>query len=76
MIVNLSTHRLRFTVALLLLAVCACTREESPYRFRYANSQPAQHPRSKSMVFFEQGVERRTGGRLQVENYFSGVLGN
>ncbi len=74
--VNSSTHRLRFTVALLLLAVCACTREESPYRFRYANSQPAQHPRSKSMVFFEQELERRTGGRLQVENYFSGVLGN
>ena len=73
-----STHRLGLTVALLLLAVCACTREEFPYRyrFRYAHSQPARHPRSQSMVFFEQELERRTGGRIQVENYFSGLLGN
>ena len=28
------------------------------------------------MVFFEEEIEKRTGGRIQVENYFSGVLGN
>ena len=28
------------------------------------------------MVFFKEELEKRTGGRIQVENYFSGVLGN
>ena len=28
------------------------------------------------MVFFEEELEKRTGGRIQVENYFSALLGN
>jgi len=27
------------------------------------------------MVFFEQALERRSGGRIKVENYFGGILG-
>lgn len=43
--------------------------------FKYSNSQPEQHPRSKSMIFFKRELEKRTNGRIRVENYFSAVLG-
>jgi len=45
------------------------------YLFKYCNSQPEQHPRSRSMIFFKEEVEKRTKGRIKVENYFSAVLG-
>ncbi|UCH63879.1 MAG: TRAP transporter substrate-binding protein [Fidelibacterota bacterium] len=45
------------------------------YVFKYSNSQPEQHPRSRSMVFFKEEVEKRTNGRIKVELYFSAVLG-
>ena len=45
------------------------------YVFKYSHSQPEKHPRSKSMTFFKEEVERRTNGRIKVENYFSAVLG-
>jgi len=45
------------------------------YVFRYCNSQPVQHPRSQSMVYFKDEVEKRSSGRIKVENYFSAVLG-
>jgi C4-dicarboxylate-binding protein DctP len=43
--------------------------------FKYSNSQPEQHPRSRSMIFFKEEVEKRTKGRIKVELYFSAVLG-
>jgi C4-dicarboxylate-binding protein DctP len=48
---------------------------EKVYVFKYSNSQPEQHPRSKSMIFFKNELEKRTDGRMKVENYFSAVLG-
>ncbi len=48
---------------------------QKPLVFNYCNSQPEQHPRSQSMIFFKEEVERRTNGRIHVENYFSAVLG-
>jgi C4-dicarboxylate-binding protein DctP len=45
------------------------------YVFKYSNSQPEQHPRSRSMVFFKEEVEKRTNNRIKVELYFSAVLG-
>ncbi|MCH8012958.1 MAG: TRAP transporter substrate-binding protein [Candidatus Marinimicrobia bacterium] len=48
---------------------------QKTYVFKYSNSQPEQHPRSQSMIFFKAKVEKRTNGRIQVENYFSAVLG-
>ena len=44
--------------------------------FRYGHSQPPQSPRSQSMLFFEEELEARSGGRIRVENYFSGTLGS
>ncbi|MFC1785277.1 TRAP transporter substrate-binding protein [Candidatus Neomarinimicrobiota bacterium] len=48
---------------------------QDSFTFNYCNSQPKQHPRSQSMLFFEEEIEKRTNGRIQVENYFSAVLG-
>ena len=64
-------------IAFVLLAVglSACSGPDAEYRFRYANSQTPRHARSVSMVFFEEELERRTHGRIEVETYFSGTLG-
>lgn len=45
------------------------------YVFKYANTQSENHPRSKSMMFFKEQLEKRSGGRIAVELYLSGVLG-
>jgi tripartite ATP-independent transporter DctP family solute receptor len=45
------------------------------YLFKYANTQSPNHPRSKSMEFFKEQLEKASNGRIKVELYFSGVLG-
>lgn len=45
------------------------------YTFRYGNSQPKEAYRSQSMVYFKNLVEEASGGRIEVANYFGGVLG-
>ncbi len=62
-----------FIVAGLFLS-CSGQRQEG-YLFKYSNSQPEQHPRSKSMTYFKEQVEKRTDGKIKVELYFSAVLG-
>ena len=54
----------------------SCGVPEESYLFRYGHSQPAEAPRSQSMVFFEKELEERTHGRITVENYFSATLGS
>jgi C4-dicarboxylate-binding protein DctP len=49
--------------------------DDGIFLFRYANAQNATDPRSVSMDFFKIELERRTGGRIKVENYFGGILG-
>lgn len=49
--------------------------EARAFLFRYANAQNPTDPRSVSMVFFKEELEKRSGGRIQVENYFGGILG-
>ena len=66
--------RIRLIATLLILLPAVASAET--FMFRYGHSQPPQSPRSLSMVFFKDELERRTGGRITVENYFSGVLGN
>ena len=46
-----------------------------PLLFRYANAQNATDPRSVSMEFFKTELEKRSDGRIRVENYFGGILG-
>lgn len=57
-----------------LLVGCGSPSDELV--FRYGHSQPPQSPRSQSMLFFEEQLEARSGGRIRVENYFSGTLGS
>ena len=43
--------------------------------FKYAHTQSPAHPRSQSMEFFKEQLEKASNGRIQVELYFNGVLG-
>lgn len=62
-------------VATLMVGTVGCGTPSETYLFRYANSQPAQHPRSVSMAYFEELIEERTQGRIDVDNHFGGSLG-
>lgn len=67
---------LRYFTVGILLALASCSVEQDGYVFRYGHSQSPSSARSQSMLFFEQQLEERSAGRIQVENYFSGVLGS
>ena len=45
------------------------------YVFKYSNSQSDSHPRSQSMFFFKEKLEKASNGRIKVELYTGGVLG-
>lgn len=49
--------------------------EEEVFEFRYGNQQPETHSRTISMLWFEEELEERSDGRIQVEVFHSGVLG-
>ncbi len=64
------------TTIIITAVIFNCTDfEQNVYVFRYSNSQPEHHPRSRSMTFFKEELEKRTKGKIKVENYFSAVLG-
>jgi len=67
---------LRYLLVAIVLALSACESEQDGYLFRYGHSQSPSSARSQSMLFFEEQLEERTRGRIQVENYFSSVLGS
>jgi len=48
---------------------------EKTYVFKYSNSQSDSHPRSQSMFFFKDKLEKASNGRIKVELYTGGVLG-
>lgn len=50
--------------------------EQKVYVFKYSNSQSENAPRSKSMLFFKETIEKASNRRIQVELYFNGVLGS
>lgn len=80
--VNKRVHSLNKSGASIFLSVlvgfllAACTADQDGFVFRYGHSQSPSSARSQSMVFFEEQLERRSNGRISVENYFSGVLGS
>ena len=53
-----------------------CSKNRDSFVFTYAQEQPAGSLRSQSMEFFQRELIARTDGRIQVELYFGGVLGN
>ena len=58
------------------VALTSCSRNEDAHIFTYAQEQPAGSLRSQSMEYFAEQLEQRSGGRIRVELYFGGVLGN
>jgi len=70
---RIATHLLAGAAGLSLLATTAAAQD---FTFRYGNEQPETAIRSQSMVFFEEQLEERSGGRIEVENFFGGALGN
>lgn len=53
----------------------AAEPEAMTYVFKYANTQSAEHPRSKSMEYFKEQLETLSNGRIEVELYFGGTMG-
>mgnify|MGYP002842655661 CR=1 FL=1 len=62
--------------AVLALSACSCLREDRGYIFNYSHGQPQGALRSQNMLFFQKELEKRSKGQIQVELYFSGVLGS
>jgi C4-dicarboxylate-binding protein DctP len=62
-------------VAALMAGPPTAVGDDGEFLFRYANAQNPNDPRSVSMEFFKTELEKRTGGRIRVENYFGGILG-
>ena len=69
------SHTFLLVISIIMIWGCRQNSHQDYYIFRYCNSQPAQHPRSQSMIFFKEELEKRTAGKIQVENYFSAILG-
>jgi TRAP-type C4-dicarboxylate transport system substrate-binding protein len=60
-----------------ILTVSCAKRDSAEVVFRYANEQPEAALRSQSMIkFFKKQLEKRSNGRIKVELFFGGVLGN
>jgi len=62
-------------LALTLPLVLAGCSSDDGFVFRYGNAQNESDPRSVSMKFFKEELEKRSGGRISVENHFGGTLG-
>ena len=50
--------------------------DKDVYVFKYSNAQTEEHPRTQSMMYFKKKLEKKSNGRIKVEIYHSGVLGN
>ena len=61
---------------LALLSVSCGNKKSSEFVFRYSNEQPKDALRSKSMIYFKNELEKRSKGRIKVDLFFGGVLGN
>lgn len=58
------------------LAIASTAAYSADFTFKYGNSQPEAASRSQSMIYFEEELEKRSGGRIDVQNFFGAVLGN
>ena len=68
------THFLGILLAALFLGGCGSSSQQIV--FKYGNEQPEAALRSQSMLFFKKELEKRSEGRIRVELFFGGVLGN
>lgn len=68
------TLRAALIATTLSLAAVVATAKDG-FVFKYGNAQNESDPRSVSMKFFKEQLEQRTAGRIEVQNYFGGILG-
>ena len=64
-----------FLISILIL-FGSCKTNQKGYVFKYSNEQPESAIRSQSMVYFKEKLEKETNGKIKVELFFSGILGN
>ena len=71
-------YRLFFPIlfSLLLLFTSSCEKNRENYVFKYSNEQPEAAIRSQSMIFFKEQLEEKTNGKIKVDLFFGGILGN
>tara|TARA_B100000927_G_scaffold95856_1_gene77357 strand:- start:883 stop:1917 length:1035 start_codon:yes stop_codon:yes gene_type:complete len=71
-------YRLFFPILffLLLLFTSSCEKNRENYVFKYSNEQPEAAIRSQSMIFFKEKLEEKTSGKIKVDLFFGGILGN
>ena len=71
-------YRLFFPILffLLLLFTSSCEKNRKNYVFKYSNEQPEAAIRSQSMIFFKEKLEEKTSGKIKVDLFFGGILGN
>jgi len=73
---NLKISLLIFLVIFLFSSIFISSfAAEKVYTFKYSNQQNPQHPRTVSMLWFKDEIEKRSDGRIKAEIYDSGVLG-
>ncbi|MFW6209084.1 MAG: TRAP transporter substrate-binding protein [Spirochaetota bacterium] len=53
----------------------AAQEEPTVYQFKYAHTQSSEHPRSESMEYFKEQIEKLSDGRIEVELFFGGTMG-
>ena len=68
--------KIRFVLTVVLLFFISCSDKNSGYVFKYSNEQPESAIRSQSMLYFKEKLEKETNGKIKVELFFGGVLGN
>ena len=65
-----------FLFCYVLIVFISCAKNNGEYVFKYSNEQPEAAIRSQSMLFFKENLEKETSGRIKVELFFGGILGN
>ena len=71
-------YRLFFPIlfSLLFIFTSSCEKNRENYVFKYSNEQPEAAIRSQSMIFFKEKLEEKTNGKIKVDLFFGGILGN
>ena len=69
-------NKIQFLLTVVLLFFISCSDNKSGYVFKYSNEQPESAIRSQSMLYFKERLEKETNGKIKVELFFGGILGN
>ena len=69
--------RLSFIIVMLVgISFLATPAGAADFIMKFGISQPKGSDRATSMEYFEKELDKRSNGRIDVQNYFGAVLGN